>query len=376
MRETTTALRAARTARGWSQSRAAREIVALALARGTPVASAASLKSLLSRWENGHSVPEPQYRALLGELFDRTSGELGIDDPAGDRESGGEGTAGASGLRAALAAAAAVDAAVLGLWREQLEVAQRLDDELGSAGAGTLVSAQVDQLDRTLDHTLAAPARGAVAAVLTGAAALAGAQSLDRADHRGAWRHYGRAGYAAREAGLPVAAAVAVAGRATVLVDLGDPASALTLLGEAAPSGPPAARVRWAAARGLARAAVGHDTAARSAFATAEHALREIRVDAVSRAEPAVELADLHRWHGRALVTLGRADAHTPLELAMDARPRSARHRAALHADLAIALGAARPAEAAEHARQARALATRIGSARIAARLSRPFGNR
>jgi len=87
-------------------------------------------------------------------------------------------------------------------------------------------------------------------------------------------------------------------------------------------------------------------------------------------ARPAVELADLHRWQGRVLVTLRDEGALEPLQKALDGEPRSARHRAAVHADLALTLQAERPRDAAAHARTARQLATGIGSARIAARLS------
>ena len=71
-------LRTARAARGWSQAEAARELAALARSRGLPVAAAASLKTLLSRWENGHSLPEQQYRTLLADLYGRQPTELGL----------------------------------------------------------------------------------------------------------------------------------------------------------------------------------------------------------------------------------------------------------------------------------------------------------
>jgi transcriptional regulator with XRE-family HTH domain len=363
-----TQLRAARTARGWSQSDAARELAALGRVRGLPTAAPASLKSLLSRWENGHAVPEPQYRSLLEELYDRAPAELGFAGPADERDAP---TAPARVLRA-VAAAAAVHGGVLDLWWEQLAVASRLDDELGAAGAGELVRAQVEQLDETLIHTLAATARAEVAAVLTVASALAGAQALDRGRHDEAWRRYDRARSAAQEAGLPVAVAVAVAGQAAVLVDAGEPTVATTLLDGAAPGPSAAAQVRLDAARALAMAAAGAGAAARGAIAAAERGLRRSRVDVVTgRGSPAVELADLHRWHGRALVVLGDAGAVAPLEQALAARPRSARHRAAVHADLALALAADRPEEAAEHARTSRELAMSIGSTRITARLAR-----
>jgi len=363
-RAVSTGLRAARTARGWSQADAARELAALARARGQPVAVAASLKTLLSRWENGHALPESQYRALLGELYGRTPQELGVEGPdqstppvAADR------------LRAGIAAAVAVEHTALDLWWEQLAVASRIDDELGAAGAGELVRAQVEQLDDTLTYTLAPAARTAVAGVLAGAAALAGSQALDRGRHDEAWRRYDRARTAAQEAGLPVA--VAVAGQAAVLVDVDEVAAAGALLDHADPTASENAQVRLAAARALTCAAAGEDTAAREAITAAERSWRRTPVDVVTRrGSPVVELADLHRWHGRTLVELGDATAVGLLERALAARPRSARHRAAVHADLALALATTRPDEAAEHARAARELARSIGSERIPARLS------
>uniref|UniRef100_UPI001C5CD585 hypothetical protein n=1 Tax=Pseudonocardia nigra TaxID=1921578 RepID=UPI001C5CD585 len=279
--------------------------------------------------------------------------------------------AAAEELRAGLAAAAAVDRAGVRLWWEQLAAARRLDDELGASGAAELVRAQVEQLDTTLTHTVPPPARAAVAAVLSAAAALAGAQELDRARPDLAWRRYDRARTAAEEARVPAAQAVALAGQAAVLVDVGEPAAAIALLHGFDTEMPHAAQARLAAASGLASAAAGDGDGARHGIAGAERALRRTVVDvAAPPQEPAVELADLHRWHGRTLVTLGDAAAVHPLRQALTAGPRSARHRAAVHADLAIALAADRPDEAAEHARRARELAAGIGSHRIPARLS------
>ncbi|GAA1238333.1 helix-turn-helix domain-containing protein [Pseudonocardia alaniniphila] len=357
-------LRAARAARGWSQADAAGELVALGRASGTPVAAAASLKTLLSRWENGHALPEPHYRTLLAELYGRTPGDLGIAvAPAADA------TTASDRLRSAIAAAAAVDHTGLELWWEQLAVASRLDDELGAAGAGELVRALVEQLEETLIHTLTPARRSEVAAVLAGAATLAGAQELDRARPDEAWRRYDRARSAAREAGVPEADAVA--GQAAVLVDVGEPATAVELLDLAGPATGDPAQVRLDAARAVASAAAGDSPAAHHAIAAAARRLQRSRVDIVAlRGGPVLDLADLHRWHGRTLVALGDAEAVGPLERALDPAPRSARHRAAVHADLALALAAHRPEDAAEHARRARELALRIGSEQVGARLA------
>jgi transcriptional regulator with XRE-family HTH domain len=354
-------------ARGWSQSEAARELAALGQAGGAPVAAAASLKTLLSRWENGRAVPEAQYRTLLGELYERTPAELGIAGAAADPTV----TGARERLLAALAAATAVERAGLEPWWQQLAAASRLDDEFGAAGAGEVVRAQAEQLDETLTHVTAPAQRTAVAAVLAWTASLAGAHELDRAHPDQAWRRYDRARAAAREARLPSAEAVAVAGQAAVLLDVGETDAAVAVVEDAGSLGSDAARARLDAARAVVRAAAGDGPAARAAIATAAGAAGPVVFDSVRPdGRPVVELADLHRWHGRALVSLGDAAAVRPLEQALAAGPRSARHRAAVHADLALALAAEQPEAAATHARTARALAMGIGSERIVARLS------
>jgi len=74
----TTPLQAARRARGWSQSRMAWELIKLAERKKIKhIASAASLKTQISRWENGHVTPD-YYQALLCELLKATPGELGF----------------------------------------------------------------------------------------------------------------------------------------------------------------------------------------------------------------------------------------------------------------------------------------------------------
>ena len=73
----TTPLQAARRARGWSQARAVSELARLAKWKKIHVASAASLKTQLSRWENGHVTPD-YYQALLCEIYKSTPGELGF----------------------------------------------------------------------------------------------------------------------------------------------------------------------------------------------------------------------------------------------------------------------------------------------------------
>jgi transcriptional regulator with XRE-family HTH domain len=70
-------LKQARLSAGWSQPRLAYELRKLAQSQRIGVASADSLKTQISRWENGHVLPV-FYQPLLCELFKLTPGELGF----------------------------------------------------------------------------------------------------------------------------------------------------------------------------------------------------------------------------------------------------------------------------------------------------------
>ena len=316
-----TPLRAARDAQGWSQTVAARALAGLARQRGVPVASAASLKTLLSRWENGHATPEAPYRALLEELYAESGVDLTPPAPVPD-------TAGpVARLRARLATAAAVDAEVVALWRAQLATAQHLDDRLGGAGAADAVRVLVGQLESVLPHLPDPGRHRPVAALLASACLLAGTQALDGGDPDTAVARFARAAETARDAGAAELAAAAAAGHADALVDVGAPQDALAVLEHARPrpdrAHPP---------RGL----------------------------SVELAEPGFDLR-----HGT-LGATGAAPTVEQLSAALAEGRRPARERAELHAGLARACAAAgRAADAAAHARAARALATRIGSHRV-----------
>jgi transcriptional regulator with XRE-family HTH domain len=73
-----TPLQAARRARGWSQTRAISELVRLAQRKSVTVAEPASLKTLLSRWENGHTKPDNFNQMLLCELYKAAPRDLGF----------------------------------------------------------------------------------------------------------------------------------------------------------------------------------------------------------------------------------------------------------------------------------------------------------
>ena len=201
-------LRAARDARGWSQTEAARALAELARTRNVPVASPASLKTQLSRWENGHATPEAPYRALLAELYAAPGLNSASTDPA-DR------------LRARLARAAAVDAEVIALWRTQLATAQQLDQRLGAAGAASAVRALLEQLEDVLPLLPDPDRRGPVATLLARACLLAGAHALDAGEPDSAVEHFARATDLARITGAADLAAGAAIGHADALLEVG-----------------------------------------------------------------------------------------------------------------------------------------------------------
>jgi transcriptional regulator with XRE-family HTH domain len=71
-------LREARVSRGWSQGRVLYELEQAAKARGMPIAVRSSLKTQLSRWENGHRAPDPLYQQLLCTIYGRNKDDLGF----------------------------------------------------------------------------------------------------------------------------------------------------------------------------------------------------------------------------------------------------------------------------------------------------------
>src|SRR5690349_14722387 len=78
-RQPKTRLQAVRLALGYSQDETIRRLVRRAAQRGQGVASVTSLRTMLSRWENGHDeVTEPYYQSLFRDIYGRTNDELGF----------------------------------------------------------------------------------------------------------------------------------------------------------------------------------------------------------------------------------------------------------------------------------------------------------
>src|SRR3954451_15427070 len=73
-----TQLKAARRARGWAQMRLLSELQRVAKFRDVALPSRNSLKTEVSRWENGHVTPTEPYVALLAEVYELNPTELGL----------------------------------------------------------------------------------------------------------------------------------------------------------------------------------------------------------------------------------------------------------------------------------------------------------
>src|SRR5215213_1901894 len=71
-------LRNARLSRGWSSARLRQELTRAATRLELPVAGDASLRVLISRWENGHAMPDPVNRLLLQDVFGLDATALGL----------------------------------------------------------------------------------------------------------------------------------------------------------------------------------------------------------------------------------------------------------------------------------------------------------
>ena len=78
-------LKRARVDRGWSQSRLIAAMEAEARRMRRPIAEPASLKTQLSRWENGHHTPDSFYQELFERVYAKTASQLGFgrDDTIG-----------------------------------------------------------------------------------------------------------------------------------------------------------------------------------------------------------------------------------------------------------------------------------------------------
>jgi tetratricopeptide (TPR) repeat protein len=362
-----TKLQAVRTELGYSAATAATLLTQRAAALNIPIMSPASLKTKLSRWENGHeAVGLPEYRRLFREIYGRTNTELGFPTDPGSTP--------ADELRARLAVARTVDATTVETFRAEIDNVRRIDRQFGGLTQLDQLRQLINQVTELLTFGPAGGHRSELATALVEASTLAGWQALDRNDHTQAWTHYERAKHAAREAGSTILLAHATAEQSFVLTALNEndhAAEQIAHTRDLAGHGPPLLRAWLAAAHGEALAATGNRDGAIRAF---DDAAAQLPSDPVDEALPFVFLGGAHldRWRGNALAQLGDPEAIDQLTRALAELPHAwVRARTALLVDLAYAHASTGERDAAlARAREARQLAQRIHSDRQLRRLA------
>jgi transcriptional regulator with XRE-family HTH domain len=261
-----TMLKAARRARGWTQPRLMNELVRQARAEGFVLPERESLRIMVSRWENGHALPDSTYGALLSTVYRLDGQTLGMiaTPPVLDADPSTE------ELRARLSCASSVDADLVACLQQQTDSIRVLDRRLGAPVLIDQMRAQVATLTCLLSHAVLPTQRSPLAAVLADAAALAGWQALDVGADARAWAYFEAAKAGAREAECPILLGHAMGEQAFALIDLQQPTLATELITEARRQVgqrlPPVLRSWLWAAEAEARAAAGEDAACRRAL--------------------------------------------------------------------------------------------------------------
>lgn len=135
-------LQEARHSRGWSSADLRAELALAAEHLGVKLASDASLRVLISRWENGRAEPEPVNRMLLQEVFGLDAAALGFaQDDAGTR-------ADVTGLVAYTASRSGPTDALLEYFDRQLGEHVRFDNLAGPNFVLATAQAQLGQVEQ------------------------------------------------------------------------------------------------------------------------------------------------------------------------------------------------------------------------------------
>lgn len=367
-----TSLQAARGEFGWSQTRLISELRKRARLEGTALGSDASLKTEISRHENGHVVPDVAWRRLYRAVYGRTDEELGFrlsGVPALDATEVEE-------LDARLATSASMSSVEVQLIRAQVDHIRTLDRQLGAHAVLDQLRKLLATINRLRAHSLRPSLRVELASVVADAAGLAGWQALDIGAVGQAWGHYEDAKNAAREAESPALLAHAMAEQAVLLLEVGKSEQAVELIQAATDlvkrRGPPLLTAWLNASEAEAWSVAGADLECRQLLDDAA-ALRPS--DTADPALPFIFLDDSHlsRWRGNCLARLGDVGAiEASLAALATIDATFARAEAGLRCDLAQAMIIRGDLdEAHAHAVRARQLAMRVGSVRQRRRIER-----
>ncbi|MFI1095001.1 XRE family transcriptional regulator [Streptomyces sp. NPDC020917] len=360
-------LRAARSARGWSQERLVREIQRYARQHLLEVPSAASLHVYVSEWENGRRKLSERYAAILRPLLGLTDDELlGRQEAAGPQAVGGY-----DDLISRIDSARSVSLTMVKTFMEQTELLRTMDRQMGAAGLVDQMTGHLARMEDALTFAVLPQTRRPVAQALAAASTLGAWQALDAGAVERAWRNYELAKRAAQEAEEPMYLAHAMAEQAYVLCDAGRPDLAVELVRDARRRGAGRMSPRLEAWLYAAEAEV-------CAKAGLTDDCRRALDMAAAVLPPGAEARDpdmlsiflngthLARWRGNVLASLGDDDAVNSLYAALDTLDATfVRAESGLRCDLAQAhLARGEYDQAQTHLRTARLLASRTGSVR------------
>ncbi|MGW3090102.1 XRE family transcriptional regulator [Streptomyces sp. NPDC001108] len=364
----TKGLRAVRAARGWSQDRLVHEMQRFADQRLLDIASAASLKTYVSEWENGRRTITDRYAGILRPLLGATDAELRGDTDAPEPQVDGY-----ADLLSRIDAAGSLSESMVPSFLAQTELLRTMDRQMGATGLVDQMNGHLAAMEEALTFAVLPGTRRPIATALAGASTLAAWQALDAGAVDRAWRRYELAKKAAQDAESPLYLAHAMGEQAYVLADAGRPRLAVELVRDAqrAQSERQSPRLRaWlAAAEAELCAAAGPEmeSAARSAL---ERATTLLPDDGEMRDADMLSIflnaSHLARWRGNVLAKLGDASAMEELYASLDSADGSfVRAQSGLHCDLTQAhLARGEVDDARSHLQKARLLAGRTGSVR------------
>ncbi|WP_189534633.1 helix-turn-helix domain-containing protein [Streptomyces roseolilacinus] len=368
-----TGLRAARTARGWSQDRLVYEMGRFAEQRLLDIASAASLKTYISEWENGRRTITDRYAGILRPLLGVTDTELrGGAEPTPPQADGYE------DLLSRIDLAGSLSKSMVQSFFDQTELLRTMDRQMGATGLVDQMNGHLAAMEDALTFAVLPDTRRPIAIALAGASTLAAWQALDAGAVERAWRRYELAKKAAQDAESPLYLAHAMGEQAYVLADAGRPQLAVELVRNAQQTQPerqsPRLRAWLAAAEAELCAAAGAGMES-DALAAMERATALLPDDGESRDPEMLSIflntGHLTRWRGNVLAKLGDGSAMEELYASLEgADPSFVRARSGLHCDLVQAhLARGELDDARTHLQQARLLANRTGSVRYRRRV-------
>ncbi|MEV6245230.1 helix-turn-helix transcriptional regulator [Streptomyces sp. NPDC051742] len=368
-----TGLKAVRTARGWSQDRLIYEMRRFAEQRLLDIASAASLKTYISEWENGRRAITDRYAAILRPLLGITDDELrGTVDA---QESQADGYA---DLLSRIDAAGSLSESMVPSFLAQTELLRTMDRQMGATGLVDQMNGHLAAMEEALTFAVLPGMRRPIATALAGASTLAAWQALDAGAVDRAWRRYELAKKAAQDAESPLYLAHAMGEQAYVLADAGRPQLAIELVRDAQRVQPERQSPRlqaWLAAAEAelcAAAGEGRESEAQTALERAASLLPDDgEVRDADMLSIFLNTDHLARWRGNVLAKLGDASAMGELYASLDSADASfVRARSGLHCDLTQAhLARGELDDARSHLQKARLLANRTGSVRYRRRV-------